>query len=104
MTSEFGPRAGHVPPEIRITRRRQIVQDLERRLPPSVEGKAAEPGQPWREARTKGAAGATQRRLRFSCEPAPSDGIGRAIRHCYVAHLPEEREYHQGVVVILREE
>ena len=95
---------GHFPSEVRIAGWRQIIEDPQRLVPPTVEGKAAEPGQPRRDARTKGAAGATQRRLRLGCEPTPGGGLGRAIRQRHVAHLPEERECHQGVVVILREE
>ena len=98
------PRVGHFPPQVRIAGWRQFIEDPQRLVPPPVEGKAAEPGQPRRDARTKGAAGASQRRLRLGCKPTPGGGLGRAIRQCYVAHLPEERECHQGVVVIFREQ
>src|SRR5918998_1114878 len=79
MASKYGPCLGHFPPEKRITRCRQIVQDPQRLVPPPVEGKATEPGQPRRNAWTKGTSGATQRRFRFRRESTPTSGICRLV-------------------------
>ena len=101
---EHAERARDLPPQVRIARRRQIIQDCERLVPLSVENETPEPGEAGRDARAESSSGPAQRRLCLSRELSPRGGIGRAVGHRHVVQLVEQGERDREVVIELREE